>query len=79
MDISAINRRWIILPVAVLLAAGCNNPNAVLPHSPDERKAYDQLNAMTPQQRIDAIEKGPMPAGAKAKMIQDIKDKAGIK
>ena len=79
MDISAINKCWMILPVAALVATGCNNPNAVLPHSPDEQKAYDRLNAMTPQQRIDAIEKGPMPAGAKAKMIQEIKDKAGIK
>lgn len=50
-----------------------------MPHTADEQKAYDQYNNMTPQQKIDLIEKGPMPQAAKDAQIKKIKDQAGIK
>jgi hypothetical protein len=64
----------VLLPVAALVAAGCNNPNAVPAHSAADDKAMAAYNSMTPQQHIDAIEKGPMPAAAKQAMIQKIKE-----
>lgn len=43
-------------------------------HSADEQKAIDAYKTMTPQQKIDLIEKGPNPPGAKAAMIKKIKE-----
>ncbi|MDR3688145.1 MAG: hypothetical protein P4L46_02115 [Fimbriimonas sp.] len=72
-------RTMLLLAAATLAAAGCGNPNAVPSHSDVETKAINELKSMTPEQQIERIEKGPMPASAKAAQIQKIKDKAGIK
>jgi hypothetical protein len=68
-----------LLAVATLVSAACDNPNAVPAHSATEQKAINDYNKLTPQQQIDLIEKGPMPAAAKAAMVQRIKTKNGLK
>jgi hypothetical protein len=62
------------LLVAAVVAAGCNGSDAIPKHGVDDQKAIDQYKAMTPQQRIDMIQKGPMPQAAKDHMIKQIKD-----
>jgi len=69
----------ILLAAATLVAVGCSNPNQVPSHSAADDKAISELKAMTPEQQIDRIQKGPMPESAKAAQIQKIKEKAGIK
>lgn len=64
---------------ALPLLGGCGSADSVPGHTADEQKLVDQIKNETPQQQIDRIEKGPMPADAKAKMIQKIKSENGIK
>jgi hypothetical protein len=69
----ALINSLILLSVTAVAVAGCGNPNAIPQHSADDQKAIDQVNKMTPQQRIDMIQKGPMPPAAKDQMIKKIK------
>lgn len=61
------------------LLGGCGNADQVPAHTADEQKAVDELASLTPQQQIDRIEKGPMPAAAKTAMIDKIKKENGLK
>jgi hypothetical protein len=61
------------------LLGGCGSANDVPAHTADEQKAVSELNSMTPQEQIDRLEKGPMPAAAKAAMIAKIKKDNGLK
>lgn len=79
MDIRPLAKTVFWIAAAALAAAGCSNPNQIPTLGPDDQKAIDAYNKMTPQQRIDSIEKGPMPQSAKQAMIQRIKDQNGIK
>jgi hypothetical protein len=58
---------------------GCGNPNQVPAHSAADEKAIQYLKSMTPQQQIDRIQSGPMPAAAKTAMIAKIKAQNGLK
>lgn len=69
----------LLFGATVLIAAGCGDSSGIPPHSPEETKAINEIKNETPQQQIDRIQKGPMPESAKASMIQQIKDKNGIK
>lgn len=71
-----------LLPFATLalLIGGCgSSPDTVPKHSPEEEKAIQEAKNMTPQQQIERIQQGSMPESAKAAMIQEIKQKNGIK
>ncbi|MDR3689118.1 MAG: hypothetical protein P4L46_07040 [Fimbriimonas sp.] len=78
MDDRTVTRPGLFLALIAFLVAGCANPNSVPVHSATEDKAINELKNMSPQQQIDRIQNGPMPASAKAAMIKKIKDKAGI-
>jgi len=67
------------LLVATIVATGCNGGDAIPKHGADDQKAIDKVNAMTPQQRIDMIQKGPMPQAAKDHMIKQIKEENHLK
>ena len=69
-----VKRTLILLTAAALAAAGCGSGDTIPKHGADDQKAIDAYNAMSPQQRIDMINKGPMPASAKAEAIKKIKD-----
>jgi hypothetical protein len=80
MDNRSVVKSLLLLAAATLVAAGCgSSDNSVMAHSDSEAQAISKMNAMTPEQQIDMIQKGPMPASAKGPMIQKIKDKYGIK
>jgi hypothetical protein len=68
-----LNKVWFALSVAAVAATGCNGGDSIPKHGADDQKAIDQVNKMTPQQRIDMIQKGPMPQAAKDSMIKKIK------
>ena len=71
-----------LLPFATLalLVGGCGSSQDQVPaHSPEEAKAIQEAKNMTPQQQIERIQSGGMPESAKAAMIQEIKQKHGIK
>ena len=72
---------YALFAVALLtpLFGGCGNADAIPSHTADEQKAVDELQSLTPQQQIDRLEKGPMPAAAKAAMIAKIKKDNGLK
>ena len=72
-------KAFVLLTAAAIAAAGCGSSETVPTHSPTEQKALAELKNMTPQQQIDRIQKGPMPASAKESMIKQIKDKNGMK
>jgi hypothetical protein len=69
-----LSQALISLFVAGVVISGCNSGNTIPQHSPDDQKAIDKINAMTPQERIDLIQKGPMPPAAKESMIKKIKE-----
>ena len=69
----------LLLAAATLVAAGCGSSSGVLAHDAREQKALDDLKKETPEQQIERIQKGPMPASAKDAMIKKIKDANGIK
>jgi len=79
MDNRAVAKSALFLTAATLVAAGCGNSANVPAHSATEDKAIAELKSMTPQQQIDRIQKGPMPASAKESMIKKIKDANGMK
>lgn len=62
------------LLVAAIVATGCSSGDTIPKHGADDQKAIDKINSMSPQERIDMIEKGPMPPAAKAQMIKKIKE-----
>jgi len=70
---------YAFLTILTPLLGGCGSANDIPAHTADEQKAVDELNSMTPQQQIDRLEKGPMPADAKAAMIAKIKKENGLK
>jgi hypothetical protein len=70
---SALVEKTILVAAVAILAAGCGNNETVMPHSASEQKAMSSYASMTPQQKIDLIEKGPMPEAAKKAMIERLK------
>lgn len=70
---------YAFLVVLTPLVGGCGSGNDIPAHTADEQKAVDELKSLTPQQQIDRLEKGPMPAAAKAAMIDKIKKENGLK
>lgn len=69
----------LVAALAASLIGGCGSADSVPGHTADEQKLVDQMNAETPQQQIERIQKGPMPEAAKPAMIQRVKDKYGLK
>jgi len=69
-----VYRSLILIAAAALVAAGCGSADSVPKHGADDQKAIDAYNAMTPQQHIDLILKGPMPQAAKDASIKKIKE-----
>ncbi len=74
MVATRVIRSLVLLAAATLVAAGCGSSDAVPAHSASEQKALNEYKSLTPQQQIDRIQKGPMPASAKEAMIKKIKD-----
>lgn len=60
--------------VALVVTGGCSNAETIPKHGVDDQKAIDAYKTMTPQQKIDLIEKGPLPRSAKDATIKKIKD-----
>ena len=71
-------RALIVLIAATFVAAGCDNPNGIPAHSAADEKAISDYKSMTPQQRIDLIQKGSMPEAAKEAQIKKIKQANGM-
>ena len=69
----ALGPSLILLLVAAIAVTGCSSGNTIPQHSADDQKAIDKVNAMTPQERIDMIQRGPMPQAAKDQLIKKIK------
>lgn len=71
-----------VLAAVALALAGCGtsggSPGKPPPHTPEEEAAIKAANAMTPQQQIEQIEKGPAPTDQKESMIRAIKAKNGL-
>ncbi len=74
MDYRTVIKGILAFTVAASAAAGCGNPEAVPKHTETEQRAIDSYNNMTPQQKIDFIQKGVMPKPAKDAMIKKIKE-----
>lgn len=74
--------RVVMLAALALTLGGCGesggSPGKPPPHTAEEDAAIKAAKAATPQQQIEQIEKGPMPADQKAVMIKAIKDKNGL-
>lgn len=64
---------------AALVLGGCGSADTVPSHSAAEDKAIAEAKNLTPEQQIERIKSGPMPEGAKAAMIDRIKQEHGIK
>lgn len=69
----------IFLAAMALVVAGCANPNAVPAHTAADDKAINYYKSLTPQQRIELIQKGAMPQAAKDAQIAKIKADNGLK
>jgi hypothetical protein len=63
---------------AVILGCGNSNSTQAPPHTAEEEAAIKAAKAMTPEQQIEQVEKGPLPPEQKAAMIQSIKAKNGL-
>ena len=65
---------------AASLLVGCGSDNhGAPPHTPDEEKALQEYNKLTPEQQIERAQNSPQPQGAKDALIKSIKEKNGIK
>lgn len=77
---AVIKKAFLPLATLALLIGGCgSSPDSVPQHTPEEAKAIQDAKNMTPEQQIERIQSGGMPESAKAAMIQEIKQKHGIK
>jgi len=70
--------RFLSMVVACLALAGCGS-GKTYKHTATEEAALEQMRNETPEQKIERIQKGPMPASQKDAMIKEIKEKNGIK
>lgn len=75
----ATARILLLASLAIPLLGGCASGDSVPNHTADEQKLVDQMNRETPEQKIERIQKGPMPEAAKQAMIQKIKKENGLK
>lgn len=65
---------------AALLLGGCgSSDNSVPGHTAAEDAAIKEQANLTPQQQIERIQNSPQPEGAKAAMIERIKQQNGMK
>jgi hypothetical protein len=60
------------------VGCGASNSTKAPAHTAEEDAAIRAAQALTPQQQIEQIEKGPAPADQKAAMIQAVKAKNGL-
>lgn len=68
-----------LLAGTLLFVGGCGASDVVPKHSAEEEKALQEMKTLTPEQQIERIQNGGMPASAKEAMIQEIKTKHGLK
>ncbi len=61
-----------------LVGCGSSTSTKAPPHTPEEDAAIKAAKALTPQQQIEQVEKGPLPPDQKATLINSIKAKNGL-
>ena len=77
-----VKRASFLLLVAAALTfvgGGCKGADSVPGHTAAEDAAIAAQKKLTPEQQIEQIQKSPQPEGAKAALIQRIKDQNGMK